>query len=135
MEIATKMFLKPGDVIPCVNLPAGFGSTDLDLMSNTWAEVKVGMWPAGLKAIFVFVENSEQLQAAINELTLLWDTRMNFWVFYPKKPHLNTDLSRDVTFKIMRQAHMNGTRQVGISDEWSCMYFKNSSTAAKTEIA
>lgn len=126
MEIATKMFLQPGDVVPCVNLPGGFGNTDLTLTSSTWAEVKVGLGPGPVKAVFVFVENAEKLEASINELALLWDARVNFWVFYPKKPHLNTDLSRDNTWKIMRKAQMNGTRQVGINDDWSCMYFKNS---------
>lgn len=135
MEIATKMFLKPGDVVPCVNFPIGIGSTDLDLQSSDFNEIKVAGHTGQLKAAFVFVENAGQLEAALPELTVLWDARITFWIFYPKKPHLNTDLSRDATWKIMRRAEMNGTRQVGISDEWSCMYFKNSGKTDYSDIA
>lgn len=135
MEIATKMFLKPGDVVPCVNLPLSIGKTDLDLQSSDFNEIKIAGHTGQVKAAFVFVENSGQLEAALPELSVLWDARINFWVFYPKKPSLNTDLSRDATWKLMRRAEMNGTRQVGINDEWSCMYFKNSGKADYTEIA
>lgn len=126
MEIATKMFLQPGDTVPCVNLPISIGETDLDLRYSDFNQIKVAAHTGQVKAAFVFVENSGQLTQIIEELAVLWGARITFWLFYPKKPHLNTDLGRDATFKIMRQAQMSGTRQVGISDEWSCMYFKNS---------
>jgi hypothetical protein len=77
-------------------------------------------------ALLYFVENSAQLEQATADLKMLWGRKLTFWVFYPKKPHLKTDLSRDVTWKIMRQAGLQGTRQVGIDENWSCLYFKNS---------
>ena len=135
MEIASKMFLKAGDVVPCVNLPISIGQTDLDLHYSDFNQIKVAAHTGQVKAAFIFVENAGQLEAALEHLAVLWDARINFWIFYPKKPHLNTDLSRDTTWKIMRKAEMNGTRQVGINDEWSCMYFKNSGKTDFVEIA
>ena len=135
MEIAKKMFLNAGDTVPCINLPTGFGEADLDLQATNWLELKVAMWPAAMKAVFVFVKDAAELEANLNELTLLWESRVTFWLFYPKKPHLNTDLGRDATWKLMRRAGMNGTRQVAINDEWSCMYFKNSGKTDFVEIA
>ena len=125
MSLAKKMFLPAGVQIPCVNLP--FDAELDDVMP--WASdigtassmVKDGKIPAFL----LFVENSKQLEGYAAELEGLWGHRINFWIFYPKKPHLSTDLSRDVTWKLMKKHGMSGTRQVAISDLWSCMYFKN----------
>lgn len=83
--------------------------------------VKDGKVPA----LLLFVENSAQLSTYVASLTELWSQKVNFWIFYPKKPHLGTDLSRDVTWKLLKQHGISGTRQVAISDQWSCMYFKN----------
>jgi hypothetical protein len=47
---------------------------------------------------------------------------------------LQTDLSRDNTWKLMKQRGMQGTRQVGIDARWSCMYFKNTGKSDYVEI-
>lgn len=54
----------------------------------------------------------------------MWEDRAVFWLFYPKKPHLGTDLGRDRVSAVMNANGMKGTRQVGIDDLWSCLYFK-----------
>ena len=135
MEIAGKMFLNAGDVVPCVGLTGDFEGTDLRLEAAEWPALKVAIGLQSIPAVFVFVASSTELSSQLNELFLLWDSRVNFWVFYPKKPHLNTDLGRDATWKIMRQAGMNGTRQIAVGDLWSCMYFKNSGKTDYKDIA
>ena len=125
MSLAKKMYLPAGIQVPCVNLPF-----DIDLADITpWAVdlktagkmVKDGKVPSFL----LFVENSKQLAAHQKQLQDFWQEKITFWVFYPKKPHFNTDLSRDETWKQMKQQGMSGTRQVAISDVWSCLYYKN----------
>jgi hypothetical protein len=76
-------------------------------------------------SMFVFVENSTKLTKQLPKLKQLWDQRITFWLFYPKSPHLQTDLGRDKTWEIMKRQGMSGTRQVGIDQLWSCLYFKN----------
>ena len=129
------MFLDAGVSVPCIGLPGDFGGTDLNLQATEWPDLKVALGPQSIPAVFVFVANSAELLRQLNELTLLWDSRVNFWIFYPKKPHLNTDLGRDATWKIMRQEGMNGTRQIAVGDLWSCMYFKNSGKTDYKDIA
>lgn len=135
MEIAKKMFLTVGDSVLCVNLPSGLGETDLDLQHSDFNSIEVARQTGQVKAVFVFVKDADDLEANLNELTLLWESRFTFWLFYPKKPHLNTDLGRDATWKLMRRAEMNGTRQVAVNDQWSCLYFKNSGKTDFVEIA
>jgi hypothetical protein len=77
-------------------------------------------------SMFVFVESSSQLTKLLPKLSKLWSQQISFWIFYPKAPHLKTDLSRDKTWQLMLKAGMKGSRQVGIDQLWSCMYFKNS---------
>lgn len=125
MSLAKKMFLPAGVQIPCVNLPF---DVSLDDVMPWAADIKTASKMVNdqkVPAFLVFVENSKQLEGLLTELSACWEEKINFWVFYPKKPHLNTDLSRDVTWKVMKQRGMSGTRQVAISDHWSCMYFKN----------
>ena len=85
-------------------------------------------------SLFYFVENSKQLEKKAAKLAKLWEQKVSFWLFYPKAPHLQTDLSRDNTWKLMKAAGMQGTRQVGIDKNWSCMYFKNSGKSDYVEI-
>ena len=126
VSLSKKMFLADGIQVPCVNLPADVDLGDI----HPWAaslEAAAELVAEGKSsALLCFVENSAQLEKAAVGLKKLWDRKLTFWVFYPKKPHLRTDLSRDLTWKIMRQAGMQGTRQVGIDQNWSCLYFKNS---------
>lgn len=135
MEIAKKMFLTVGDSVLCVHLPSGLGDADLDLQQSDFNAIEVARQTGQVKAVFVFVKDAADLEANLNELTLLWESRVTFWLFYPKKPHLNTDLGRDATWKLMRRAEMNGTRQVAVNDQWSCLYFKNSGKTDFVEIA
>lgn len=126
MSLSKKMFLETGTQVPCVNLPADVDLGDI----HPWAaslSAAIDLVQEGKSSAFLyFVENSKDLEKATSDLTQAWQKRVTFWIFYPKKPHLATDLSRDVTWKIMKQAGFQGTRQVGIDSNWSCMYFKNS---------
>ena len=135
MDIAAKMFLKSGTNVPCIGLPSDFAQTDLKLETTQWPALKLALGPQSIPAVFVFVANSAELSGQLNELSLLWDSRVNFWVFYPKKPHLDTDLGRDATWKLMKQSGMTGTRQIAVGDLWSCMYFKNSGKEDYKDIA
>jgi hypothetical protein len=98
MALAKKMYVPAGTQVPCVNLVA---DVELD---------DIHPWAASFDAA---------------RLSKLWNQKISFWVFYPKAPHLKTDLNRDKTWQLMLKAGMKGTRQVGIDELWSCMYFKN----------
>ena len=125
MSLAKKMFLDAGVQIPCINLPLDVELEDLLPWASDIETSKSMVKDGKVASFFVFAENSKQLRALAPKLSKCWEEKINFWVFYPKKPHLNTDLSRDETWKLMKQSGMSGTRQVAIGNHWSCLYFKN----------
>jgi hypothetical protein len=125
VSLAKKMFLEVGIQVPCVNLPFDVELDDLLPWASDLETAKSMVKDGKVGSFFVFVENSKQLKSQLLKLSKCWEEKINFWVFYPKKPHLNTDLSRDETWKLMKQSGMSGTRQVAIGDNWSCLYYKN----------
>ncbi len=119
------MYLESGIQVPCVNLPFDVELGDLLPWASDIETAKSMVTDGKVQAFFVFVENSKQLKAQLSKLSKCWEEKINFWVFYPKKPNLNTDLSRDETWKLLKEKGMSGTRQVAIGDNWSCLYYKN----------
>lgn len=126
MSLAKKMYLTDATVVPCVHLAADVDLGDISPWAATVENARQMVIDGKSNAIFVFVENSAQLSQQLGMLKSLWDEKITFWVFYPKKPHLNTDLGRDKTWELMQKEGMKGTRQVGVDSLWSCLYYKNS---------
>jgi hypothetical protein len=126
MALAKKMFIPWGTQVPCVNLVADVELDDIHPWAASFDSAAKMVLDGKAPSMFVFVETSSQLNKALPKLSKFWAQRITFWVFYPKAPHLMTDLSRDKTWELMAKAGMKGTRQVGIDSLWSCLYFKNS---------
>jgi hypothetical protein len=124
MSLAKKMYLEAAKQVPCVNLPGDVDLGDIHPWGVDMDQAKTMVKENQAPAMFVFVENSKQLEKLTKKLSGLWEDKVTFWLFYPKKPHLGTDLSRDETWNLMQQQGMKGTRQVGVDSFWSCMYFK-----------
>jgi hypothetical protein len=127
VSLAKKMFIPEGIQVPAIKLALDIDLGDIHPWSVDFAKAKDLVLEGKSPALFVFVENKAELEALIPQLKDIWEQRITFWVFYPKKPHLNTDLSRDATWQTLKPQGIQGTRQVGIDSLWSCMYFKNSS--------
>jgi hypothetical protein len=124
VSLAEKMFIPKGVMVPCVGLPVDVNLDDVHPWSGALKHAKQMVLEGKSPSMFVFVENSKQLEKLTDDLQELWGQKVTFWLFYPKKPHLNTDLGRDSLYKQMKLAGMSGTRQVGIDDKWSCLYYK-----------
>ena len=122
--MAEKMFIPKGVMVPCVGLPVDVNLDDVHPWSGSLRNARQMVQEGKSPSMFVFVENSKQLEKLTDDLYQLWEQKVTFWLFYPKKPHLNTDLGRDSLYKKMKLAGMSGTRQVGIDDKWSCLYYK-----------
>ncbi len=114
MSLAKKMFVKPQMIVRAVHLPADVNLDDVTIATDptSW---DVTLW---------FVASSQQLQRDLAELQAMWDNREVFWLFYPKRPHLDTDLGRDKVWALLNSGGIRGSRQVGIDDLWSCLYCK-----------
>jgi hypothetical protein len=125
VSLAKKMYLSAGIQVPCVNLPFDADLDDLHPWASDFATAEEMVRDGKVPSLFVFAETSKQLKSFVPKLIGLWERKVNFWVFYPKKPHLNTDLNRDVTWELLRKGGLSGTRQVAVGDNWSCLYYKN----------
>lgn len=125
MSLAKKMYLAAGIQVPCVNLPFDADLGDLHPWAADFATAEEMVRDGKVASLFVFAETSKQLKNFLPKLTGLWERKVNFWVFYPKAPHLNTDLSRDVTLELTRKAGHRGTRQLTVDKNWNCLYYKN----------
>jgi hypothetical protein len=125
MALAEKMFIKAGSQVPCVNLAADVELDDIHPWAANFDAASKMVLDGKSPSLFVFVERSQELTKLLPKLRKLWDKQINFWLFYPKAPHLATDLNRDKTWEIMLKQEMKGTRQVGIDKLWSCLYYKN----------
>jgi hypothetical protein len=125
MSLAEKMYVPAGGQIPCVNLASDVDLQDIQPWAANFETAKKMVVDGSAPSLFLFVDNSAGLTKQLPRLTKLWAQKVNFWLFYPKAPHLNTDLNRDKTWEIMLKQGMKGTRQVGIDKFWSCLYFKN----------
>lgn len=124
MSLAKKMFVPDGVLVPCVGLPVEIDLGDIHPWSGSLKNAKQMVLEGKSPSLFVFVENTIQLGKLSEELQALWEQKVTFWLFYPKKPHLNTDLGRDIVWQKMKQIGLSGSRQVGIDSNWSCLYFK-----------
>ena len=105
MSLATKLQLKPGQVIAVMNAPAGF---ELDA-------------PAAEDALLLFVRDSSELGEPLFEAAR--GDRLA-WLAYPKGGQLGTDLNRDVLWELTKAHAVRPVRQVSIDGVWSALRFR-----------
>jgi hypothetical protein len=112
MSMATKLQLKPGQTVRLVNPPPGFA---LDAATARGS---------GDEAVLLFVRSSAELAA--HEATVLDHARADrlTWIAYPKAGQLDTDLNRDVLWRLMQGKGVRPVRQVALDETWSALRFR-----------
>jgi hypothetical protein len=112
MQVAKKLQLKEGSKVRVVNLPT---SVDLDV-ETTSAETS--------KAVLVFVRTKAELeQHADSAMEAARSDRLS-WIAYPKAGKLDTDLNRDILWRLLDGKGVRPVRQVAIDDVWSALRFR-----------
>lgn len=112
MSLVTKLQIKPGQRTRVVNAPPGFS---LDAETSTGGDAD---------AVLVFVRNSAEL--AEHEASALEQARADrlAWIAYPKAGQLDTDLNRDILWKLLDGEGVRPVRQVALDDTWSALRFR-----------
>ena len=105
---------------------------------NLPAEANLGdvhPWAASLKAaaelvaegkapaFLCFVENSAQLKSIRKDLKAIRKQKIDFWIAYPQKPYLGTDLSSEKVHKLTHKVGLKGRVEEVIGIQWSAIYF------------
>ena len=78
----------------------------------------------GGDAVLVFVRNRVELEKHANvALDHAADDRLT-WIAYPKAGQLETDLNRDILWKLLEGKGVRAVRQVALDDTWSALRFR-----------
>lgn len=75
-------------------------------------------------SFLIFIENSSNLKSVRDELKVAWKKKIDFWIVYPKKPFLGTDLSSERTLKLMKKVGAKGKAEEVVDEQWIALYFK-----------
>ena len=125
MSLAKKLFIPAGIQVPAIRLAPDVELDDIHPWSVDFAKAKNLVLEGKSPSIFVFVENLVELGLIAEELNELWEQQLGFWIFFPKKPHLETDLAEEVVRGALKSLGATSAPAVEVDANWSCMYFKN----------
>ena len=118
-----KLRLTPGLNALVVNAPKAFYTELGDLLE----QVTLVDEPSGeLDFAILFAQNSKELTQVIPDVIahLIYDGLL--WVAYPKRSSgVETDLSRDMFWEIMRTHGYKAITQVYIDEVWTAMRFRS----------
>src|SRR5512140_2799002 len=103
--LAEKLLLKPGETAKLINAPKD--APDL---------------PKGepARAVIVFAAKARNLARVPKAVP----ASARLWVCYPKAGKLDTDLSRNTLWPLMKEKGWEGVRLVAVDDTWSAMAFR-----------
>lgn len=127
--LSRKLQIKPNHRVLLLGAPEGHAASLEPLPEGaTIATAARGTFDV----VHLFVRQARDLEksapkaiAAVKEGGLLW-------ISYPKKTSgVETDLTRDVGWKVVEDAGWGGVAQVAIDDTWSALRFKPEATVAR----
>lgn len=129
--LAKKLQIKPSHRVLLLGAPDGHAASLEPLPEGaTVATAARGTFDV----VHLFVRQARDLEksapkaiAAVKEGGLLW-------ISYPKKSSgVETDLTRDIGWKVVEDAGWGGVAQVAIDETWSALRFKPEATVARKE--
>ncbi|MDI1481204.1 YdeI/OmpD-associated family protein [Polyangium sp. y55x31] len=84
--------------------------------------------------VLFFVEKAKELEkGGLKAISAVRDGGV-LWIAYPKKSSgVETDLTRDVGWKVIEEAGWGGVAQVAIDETWSALRFKPEAMVARKE--
>jgi len=127
--LAKKMLLKPGQCALLLNAPQGFPAA-LDPLPEGMALATV---PDGqYDFVLLFVANSAELAKFLPQTFTAVKPNGILWISYPKQSaKVDTDLNRDVLWRIVEADGWSGVALVAIDAVWSAMRFRPESQVGK----
>lgn len=112
MSLAKKLQIKAGQKVRLVSAPKGF-SCDAPTTKAASADV-----------VLIFVKNKAELDTRAGPaLEAAREDRLS-WIAYPKAGQLDTDLNRDIIWRLLGPKGVRPVRQVALDDVWSALRFR-----------
>ena len=107
-----KLQLKPGMKLKVLAKPRGLDLGDLDVSAGK------------ADALLLFVTTRADLDDKGAPIIAAAKDDGLAWIANPKAGQLGTDLNRDILWKHLLRAGIQGVRQVALDDVWSAMRFR-----------
>jgi hypothetical protein len=128
-SLIKKLYIKPGQRIIIINPPPGY----LAELGPLPEGVELAERPEGqFDLVHLFVKNSQELDrlGPIALQAIKYDGLL--WISYPKRSSkVETNLTRDVGWDLVKQAGMEAVAQVSIDDIWSATRFRPAGRVGK----
>lgn len=128
-KLSQRLQMKPGTRWALFNPPANYAAV-LDLPQD----VKIDAIDAPeLNGIQLFSQNSEVLKSSLESLKDLLKPDTIFWVMYPKKNTLPTDLQMTRHWGAMDEIGWRPVQSAAVDDTWTALRFKPESLVKKSD--
>lgn len=123
MGLIKKLLIKKGYRVAILNAPEGFALPAEELPE----EIEITKQLTGkVDCILLFVLNQNQLKEHTPEVLSQLEGDTLFWVAYPQKSaKLQTDISRDVGWEVLKEAGYQGVSLISIDETWSAFRIRN----------
>lgn len=120
--LAKKLQIKPGHRLVVLNAPDHY----LASLEPLPAEVEVAEQAEGtFDMVHLFVRNSTELDKWIPTALAAVKPGGLLWISYPKGgAKAQTDLNRDILWKLMEPTGFRPVAQVAVDERWSAMRFR-----------
>jgi hypothetical protein len=112
MSLAKKLNFKPGMKALVIGRPA---QVDLD-------DLETGT--AAADGILAFARKLGDVDTKCDAVVQAAKADRIAWIAYPKSGQLETDISRDILWRHLRQRGVRGVRQIAIDSVWSALRFR-----------
>jgi hypothetical protein len=111
MSLAGKLQIPGGRKIRVINQPAGL-------------KVDAPVAEDSQDAILLFARDSKVLKSTGEPVFEAARADRLAWIAYPKGGQLETDLNRDILWKLVESKGIQPVRQISIDDVWSALRFR-----------
>jgi hypothetical protein len=124
-----KLRIKPGQRLLVLNAPDGYIESLADLPEGCDISLQAqGEYPF----VHLFVRNSQDLEQWLPTASEAVEYDGLFWISYPKRSSkVETDLTRDVLWELMRATPYRPVTQISIDDVWSGLRFRPAERVGK----
>ena len=128
-SLIKKLRIQPGQRVTIINPPPGY----LDQLGDLPKGVELAAEPAGtFDFVHLFVKNVAELERLGPSAVRAVKHDGLLWISYPKRSSkVETDISRDVGWDVIKEAGLRPVTQVSIDAVWSALRFRPAERVGK----
>jgi len=121
-SLLKKLRVQPGHCMLILNAPHGYVESLGDLPEGA----QLAREPQGtFDFVHLFVLNSQELERWLPKAMDAVEYDGLLWISYPKRSSkVETDLTRDVLWELMKQTPFRPVTQISIDEVWSALRFR-----------